>query len=321
MEERIIDDEFGRKIRLKKTADGYVDVTDELAENGEENEYAEEETEEAYFEYPDFDAYEDDEDLVGLSPEEAAALRKKKEEELAARKAAYEETCKEGELLLQTGSFKAAELTFEKALGLDNEAVEASVGYWRAKTSNFTDADVLVKEYAKEGIESMEYDLGINAVDIIKRDFAEKFQERYAALEEEEKPLAAIVEEKQRKRREVISARLKKSTVWFLVTVIPTAVLLVLTIVFGLKIPTTREDTYIMPTIVLGAAAFLCFIAAMVCTNKWLNDMRMRGKNERLSSTEEGARLKQIRSYKKLYACLLTRQTEQMEQTEETVAQ
>ena len=33
MEEIIIDDEYGRGIRLKKTKDGYVDVTDELAEN------------------------------------------------------------------------------------------------------------------------------------------------------------------------------------------------------------------------------------------------------------------------------------------------
>ena len=34
MEERIIDDEYGRGIRLKKTKDGFVDVTDELADNG-----------------------------------------------------------------------------------------------------------------------------------------------------------------------------------------------------------------------------------------------------------------------------------------------
>ena len=34
MEERIIDDEYGRGIRLKKTKDGYVDVTDELTEEG-----------------------------------------------------------------------------------------------------------------------------------------------------------------------------------------------------------------------------------------------------------------------------------------------
>ena len=34
MEERIIADEYGRGIRLKKTKDGYVDVTDEFAEKG-----------------------------------------------------------------------------------------------------------------------------------------------------------------------------------------------------------------------------------------------------------------------------------------------
>ncbi|MFR1982428.1 MAG: hypothetical protein ACLS4Z_00830 [Christensenellaceae bacterium] len=32
MEERIIDDEYARGIRLKKTKDGYVDATDELVE-------------------------------------------------------------------------------------------------------------------------------------------------------------------------------------------------------------------------------------------------------------------------------------------------
>ena len=75
MEERIIDDEYGRGIRLKKTKDGFVDVTDELAENGE----YEEDGEEIAFEFPVLETDEDDEDLVGLSPEEAAALRKRKE--------------------------------------------------------------------------------------------------------------------------------------------------------------------------------------------------------------------------------------------------
>lgn len=36
MEERIIDDEYSRGIRLKKTKDGYVDVTDELSEGAKE---------------------------------------------------------------------------------------------------------------------------------------------------------------------------------------------------------------------------------------------------------------------------------------------
>ena len=121
MEERIIDDEYGRGIRFRKTKDGYVDATDELAE--EEKEFAEEKevaeetgdgtqieaapdedvTEEALvvdnleesledleeegdgeevtFEFPELE--EDDEDLVNLTPEEAAALRRKQAEEEA----------------------------------------------------------------------------------------------------------------------------------------------------------------------------------------------------------------------------------------------
>ena len=76
MEERIIDDEFGRGIKLKKTKDGYVDVTDELAE-GETEEY---EGDEVEFSFPVFDT--DDEELVGLTPEEAQAVLQKREEEL-----------------------------------------------------------------------------------------------------------------------------------------------------------------------------------------------------------------------------------------------
>ena len=44
MEERIIDDEYGRGIRLKKTKEGYVDVTDELAQAPQEETENEAET-------------------------------------------------------------------------------------------------------------------------------------------------------------------------------------------------------------------------------------------------------------------------------------
>ncbi len=302
MEERIIDDEYGRGIRLKKTKDGFVDVTDELAQN-ESNE--EDVGEEIAFEFPVLETDEDDEDLVGLSPEEAAALRKKKEEEIAKRKADYERTCKEGDELLSSGSFKAAELKFEKALELDDEATEASVGYWRAKTADFTDPDVLIAEYADAGIESLEYDLGLGAVDIVKKEYESAFRKRVEELGKEEAALAAEIEEKQASRREILSARLKKSTIVFLAVAVPLVVFVVLAIVFGLQNLTTREDTFVAPTIVFGALAFIAFIAFIIVTNKRINDGRIYRANERLSSTEEGRRLIEIRNYKELYECLL----------------
>ena len=307
MEERIIDDEYGRGVRLKKTKDGYVDVTDAEVET----DAGEMDGEDAVFEFPTFDTDEDDEDLVGLTPEEAAALRKQKEEEEAQRKADYERCCKEGDELLETGSFRAAELKFEKALGLDEEASEASVGYWRAKTSNFTDPDVLISEYAKAGIESLEHDLGDKAVEILKKEHKGAFEKRVEELSEEEAPLAACVEEKQATRRDVLKARVKRSTITFLAALIPTAVMLVLTIVFGLSNFTTRENTFVLPTILCGAGFLIFFIAFIVFANKWINDLRMRAANERLASTADGARLVEIREYKDLYLALIKGEKEE----------
>ena len=313
MEERIIDDEYGRGIRLKKTKDGYVDVTDELAPEMEE-----EAMDEVAFEFPMLETDEDDEDLVGLSPEEAAVLRKRKEEAEEKRKADYERACAEGEELLQNQSFHAAELKYENALHLDGIATVASVGYWRAKTENFTNPDVLISEYADTGLDSMEYDLGLEAVDIIRRDFRAELEKREAELAEEEKPLAKAVEGKQALRREVLSARLKKSIIAFIASLLPLIAGVILTIVFALKIPTTRESTYILPTAVCAGVSVVLFIVFMVFANKLINAVRMYTKNERLSSTEEGEKLLQIRSYRELYESMLATPVVKTQATEET---
>lgn len=305
MEERIIDDEYGRGIRLKKTKDGYVDATDELtkeqtdgdallAENGED-----ELVEEVTFEFPDLT--EDDEDLVNLSPEEAIALRKKKEEEAAARAANYARLCAEGEELLASGSYHAAELKFEKALPLDVEAVDAAVGYWRAKTENFQKLDVLGEEYAETGFESLENDLGTGAAERIRAEYGGVFKARLDEIEAEEKPLAESVESKQAKRREILSERLKGARIKFFVTLVPTLVTLLLGIVFGVKIPSRPDGLFVGMTVGAGIAFVGCFIAFAIFTNKLLNSVRINRANENLSSTEDGARLVALRALKELY--------------------
>ena len=302
MEERIIDDEYGRGIRLKKTENGFVDVTDELAAHTDGDE--EQTADEVSFEFPVFDD-EDDEDLATLTPEEAIALRKKKEEAAAKRKADYEKACAEGETLLENGEFAKAEQKFEQALQLDEVATRASIGYWRAKTENFVKPDVLVDEYAEEGLESMEYDLGIDAVDEIRATYKSVFEARLGELRAEEKPLAVIVEEKQNNRRAVLSARLRKSIILFAAVLIPTLTCMVLTAIFGAKIPTTRENTYILPTIILGAVSLVLFFLSVFFANKLANAARIYGKNERVSSSTEGKRLVTIQAYAELYEKLV----------------
>lgn len=297
MEERMIDDEYGRGIRLKKTQDGYVDVTDELAE---ENEVLDEEgAEEIAFEFPMLE--EDDEELEGLSPEEAIELRKKKEEEAKARREEYERLCKEGNELLETQSYKAAELKFENALQKDAIATDASVGYWRAKTADFSDPDVLIEEYLEAGFESLEYDLGYEAVEKIKQDYKHVFEQRIEELTEQEKPLEEVVLGKQEKRRAIIKERIKKSLKNFIITVIPVLITLVLTIVFATLIRSTPDGRFIWFTVGGGVLFVVSFCIFGGFANKLINDYRINSENEDLSSTEDGANLLEVREYKELY--------------------
>ena len=303
MEERIIDDEYGRGIRLKKTKDGYVDVTDELAEKPQTDETDTPETEEEFdevaFEFPDLE--EDDEDLVSLSPEEALALRKKKEEEEKARIEEYNRCLEEGEKLLESGSFHAAELKYEKALTLDNEAVDATVGYWRAKTAEFTDPDVLMREYVEVGFENLEGDLGYKAVDILKNRYPKVFKTRLAELKKQSEPLQKTVEEKRASRREIIGARLTKAAWKFSIATAIAILLFVATAVLGSKIFSTKEGAHILPTVIVGVLFLVALITSLVFTNKLLNVLRIHRANERDESTEEGRKLVELRDYIELY--------------------
>ena len=303
MEERIIDDEYGRGIRLKKTKDGYVDATDELtAEKGEE-----EAVDEVSFEFPILEG-EDDEDLVGLSPEEALALRQKKAAEAAKRQADYEDACKRGEELLAEGNFGEAEKTFEQALALDEIAAVASAGYWRAKTENFAKPDVLAEEYAKDGIDALEYDLGYEAVDLLRRDYREIFQKRHDELAAEEEPLAEEVEGKQQKRRKVLVARLRNSAIGvgaFLILTVVMAILAWNNFADRVTVPHGQRTGFIVKASVFAGVAAVGFIVLLLFTNKLYNALRMHLRNQRLSSTENGKRLVIVRRYKALYAVLL----------------
>ncbi len=299
-EERIIDDEYGRGVKLRKTAEGYVDVTDEKVDASPE------EGEELSFAFPMLENEADDEDLVGLTPEEAMELRKQKAEAARLRKEEYERTVAEGNELLATGSYRAAELKFEKALSLDEPATEASVGYWRAKTEDFKNPEALVDEYVEPGIESLEYDLGYEAVDIIKQEYRGVFEAKYKELEEREAPLAESVEKKQVKRRRILKARRKRAIIGFAISALPMLVCIALTVFFGLKIGTTPDGKYVPITIGCGAGILVFFIVFAVFSNRLINAQRMYKRNERLTSTEEGEELFEIREYKELYGALLT---------------
>ncbi len=299
MEERIIDDEFGKGVRLKKTKDGYV-----LADEAEETEGVEE-GEEVAFEFPTFEVEEGEEDLVGLSPEEVEKYRRQRAEEAAKRRAEYEQACAEGEALLKSEDFAGAENVFEKALQLDDEPTEASVGYWKAKTANFTNPDALIKEYEDIGVESMEFDLGYKAAEILKAEFKQVFETKYAALVAEETPLKETVEGKQGKRRSYLKERLKKATIKFGATIVPLLLFAFLTVFFAFKNQTVPDLRYLAPIILSGIGTVASFILFIVSGITFLRALRLYGKNERLESTDDGARLVEIGLHKEIYEYFL----------------
>ena len=306
-EERIIDDEYGRGVKFRKTKDGYVDVTDELADDSAEVE----EADEVSFEFPMMETEEDDEDLVGLSPEEALALKKQKAEAVERRKAEYAQALEEGNALLEAGEYEAAEKKFEQALDLDEPATDAAVGYWKAKTQNFQNPDVMLEEYLELGLESLEYDLGYDAAAVIKQEYRAVFEKRYQELEAVEAPLAEEVEGKQQARREILKARMKKSVIRFAAVCVPFIALLICTIVFGFKNFTVKDNRFIPWTIGFGVATFFMFIVSLGLGNSFKNVAKMYNKNQKLSSTEEGEKLVEIRAYKTLYEGLLAVETQE----------
>lgn len=313
MEERMLEDEIGKEIRYKKKADGTLEIVDANATLDEGEEFVMD------FGEVQYQAEErDDEDLVDLSPEEAARVRKEKAEARERRLAKYESLCQQGKMLLETGSYHAAELEYEKALDYDDEATEASVGYWRAKTSDFQDPDVLIDEYVEAGIESLEFDLGYQAADIIKRDYHVVFERRIEELSAEEKPLAEHVESKQAKRREILSIRRKNRGLAFLCVALPFLAAIIATVIVGLKNFSTREDTYIVPTIVLAGVSVVLFVVFAIFTNRFINALRMYRLNERLDATDEGKTLIAIRERKALYQDLLVSEAPEEETAEKT---
>ena len=310
MEERIIDEEYGRGIRMKKTKDGEVDVTDATVPETEE-----ETGEEALFEFPDLE--EDDEELATLTPEEALELKRRRAEEAKKRAEEYDVLMKEGEALTQAGEYKTAVEKYKKATELTPEPTEAIVGYWRARTAGYTDAAVLFEAYRDDDFEEFVGDVGEEAALEIKEGLKEVVAKRLETLKIEGEPLEKEIGEKQEARRAVIQKRLSSARLWFFATAVPALVTLILTVYFGVSINTRPDRLFVWVTIGCAVGFLATFIAFCAAANKYYNARRINRKNERLSSTEEGKKLLAIRAERAFFEALISFEPEEVELPEE----
>ena len=324
MEERIIDDEYARGIRLKKTKDGYVDATDELAAEAKLPESAEtdkaqpeglqealeaeaenvtdgeegdaEAADEVLFEFPE----EDDEELAALSAEEAAALIKKREEERKQREEKAKELCEAGEKLLESAADDKAEETYEKAAAAFDEALcvlpsyeRAALGFWRAKTYGGKNLQPLLDEWAASGYDEFEATFGEECVKTLKEEWKERVIAEKKKRDEAIAPMKKEYEEKTEKRRAILKERTFQARKKFIPLLSVEIALLVFAAVFALNIFSRADAVFVWLTAACGAAFVLALPFFCVAASCFFHTSSLAHANELKSSTKEGRTLEQ----------------------------
>lgn len=272
MEERILDEDENRGIRIKKTADGEIDAVEGTEEDGQ-----------VAFAFPE----EYDESLAGMTREQV-------DEELARRKKAREEAlaaCRkligEGNSLLAKEKFAEAEEKFSQATVYDADNFDAVHGLFAAATKNFTDTERLYSEERTEDLERLE-----EGRKFVVEMFGDKLREEQKAYREEIDALRPSVEEAQKKRREAFAANKKHYIVWTCVSLFFAIAFAIATAISGDNILRTQNSAVpVVLTAVFGVLTFAAVTVFAVFCGKLAVANRLCKENEKLYSTKDGHRL------------------------------
>lgn len=275
MEERIVDKDDERLVRIKKTAEGETDAVEDTGED-------------VVFELPEGDEY--DEDLVGLTPsqlQEELARRERLAREARERSLSLTE---EGNALLAEGKFVEADDKLSEAVLLDGENEEAGRSLWLARTENFAKLSPLFEEDNATALSQSEFQ---------RRFVLERAGERLKAVraeyEKEERELSPVVEEAMATRRVAFAANKK----YFLIRFFAVFAAFVLCIVgAGVSagfLYSTTSGTPVILCAVFGGLALIMLVLVIVFARKLLVAGRLCRANERLLSTEDGTRLSELR--------------------------
>ncbi len=306
MEERIIDREREIKIKRKREGD---DAVDALAADETEDEIPEEELE---IEFPEGEEY--DEDLVGLTPSQL-------KEELARREKALSEAREEskklaalGEEKLAEGSYDEAESLFGQATVYDIENAEAGKGLWRARTKNFTDYEAFYRaEFAEE--------LSLASEEVrafVLKEAGERLVAERETYRSEAEPLKEKVEENMERRRGYFRDNRRYYLIRYGIFFALFCACLLGAAISASFLYTTTSIAPIVLISSFGGVALVMAALAIVFSRKLLVAHRLCRENEKLSSTEEGARLAYLQSRLECLAWVLDgAQAEEEEETEE----
>ena len=236
---------------------------------------------------------EDDESLVNLTPEEAAALLKRREEKARQDKERYEKLKKEGEAALDNGDYKTARECFSKANEIFSDELDLNVGYMRAYSEDFTAWDKF--ETVMEVYEQCFASAGEPFAKRVKEAFGEKLQAQLTEWKKEEEASAASFNAAQAERREVFSARAKKQNGTLLKLCIPFFPALLICVLSLCFINAIEGNLFVILAVVFGAIAAILLIPTLIASKNAMNANRLLRENEDIYSTQEGRNLARLR--------------------------
>jgi len=173
----------------------------------------------------------------------------------------------------------------------DPESVSAGNGLWRARTEDFKKDDAF---YSEENAADF-----AKAPKEVRGSVLERVSERLSAAREEARreaiPLREKVSEKQEERRAPFLANRKYYLVRFCVAVLAFALTAIGAGIAASFLYTTKNSAVpIALTASFGGLALIAFVLIAVFARKLLVAHRLCRANEKLSATEDGARLQEI---------------------------
>lgn len=289
-EERLSDDPLKKGLE-----DEFVDI--ELEGTPEELEGASEDADENY-----------DEDLVGLTPTKLKA-------ELEKRRLQEEKANKEKKHLLETAAEKRARGQFEEAASFYEQAMvygeDCELAVWECRTEEYESIECFHNADTSHAFSCASPETREKVLKKVEG----RIREEIAECEAEATPLREKVEAGINLRREAFRANRN----YYLVRVLIALGVLVLfaigAVVAGGYIFRTKDMVAPILTGVFGFLALASFGVALFFSRGLLAGQKLMSDNERLSATEDGARLVELQNRIESLTLALTEQEDESLET------
>lgn len=232
-----------------------------------------------------------DEDLIGLTPEELEAELKRRADAAKEEHTASERLISEGEGLLERGAFEEAAEKFREARVHEASAKAESL-YVCALTKNYEDSACFYEEGIAEEVSFFSEEA--------HADLMERMGERLLAEREEyrgeEGPLSEKVERSAAERREAFKVNRDYYLVRFLICLAAWVLPGLGAAVSGSFILRVAGAVPLIVCLCFGGAALVAFGVFCFFARKLFVAQKLCSDNEKLSSTEDGKRLLELRA-------------------------